>query len=93
MESYIFLALLVRLVEGHETSFTQIAADTLGYPIEKIKYWGGKADKKVIGNSTGGSRTLYGAGSAVVNMCLQFIEKLKPRAAHLLWCSYGSNHF
>lgn len=70
--------------QGHETSFTQIAADTLGYPVEKVSYTAGQADHKMIGNSTGGSRTLYGAGSAVKNMCVKFIEKFQPLAAEHL---------
>jgi carbon-monoxide dehydrogenase large subunit len=73
--------------QGHETSFTQIAADTLGYPVEKVSYTAGQADHKMIGNSTGGSRTLYGAGSAVKNMCVKFIEKFQPIAAERLGTS------
>ena len=79
--------------QGHETSFTQIAADTLGYPVEKIQYTAGQADQKVIGNSTGGSRTLYGAGSAVKNMCQQVIEKYQATAADHLGVSPDSLSF
>jgi carbon-monoxide dehydrogenase large subunit len=79
--------------QGHETSFTQIAADTLGYPVEKIQYTAGQADQQVIGNSTGGSRTLYGAGSAVKNMCQKLIEKYQPTAAEHLGVSPDSLSF
>ncbi|NDE93806.1 MAG: hypothetical protein EB036_10575, partial [Betaproteobacteria bacterium] len=41
----------------------------------------------LIGNSTGGSRTLYGAGSAIKAMCAAWIEKLKPEAAQRLGLS------
>ena len=70
--------------QGHETSFTQIAATMLGMPNEKIKYFAGLPNKNLIGNGTGGSRTLYGAGSAVKNLCTQIIAMSKSHASSAL---------
>ena len=50
--------------QGHETSFAQIVADGLGVPREGIRYRASDPTEELMGNGTGGSRSLYGAGSA-----------------------------
>jgi carbon-monoxide dehydrogenase large subunit len=59
--------------QGHETSFASIIETELGLPSDCVDYKAGVDDNNLVGNSTGGSRTLYGAGSAVKSMC----QKLK----------------
>jgi carbon-monoxide dehydrogenase large subunit len=70
--------------QGHETSFSQIVHEKIGLAEEQIQFVAGQADKVMIGSGTGGSRTLYGAGSAVLNLAEQILEKSKPLAANLL---------
>ncbi|NCV58346.1 MAG: xanthine dehydrogenase family protein molybdopterin-binding subunit, partial [Betaproteobacteria bacterium] len=67
--------------QGHETSFAQIIESELGWPASQVRYRAGDPAHQLVGNGTGGSRTLYGAGSAVKAMCAALIEKLKPIAA------------
>ncbi len=70
--------------QGHETSFSQIVHEKIGFAEDQIQFVAGQADKVMIGSGTGGSRTLYGAGSAVLNLAEQILEKSKPLAANLL---------
>ena len=70
--------------QGHETSFAQIVHEKTGLQNDQIYYVAGQSDKIMVGSGTGGSRTLYGVGSAVLNLCEQIIEKSKPLAAELL---------
>ena len=70
--------------QGHETSFSQIAHEKIGLANDHVEFVAGQADKMMIGSGTGGSRTLYGAGSAVMNLCEQILEKSKPLAAQVL---------
>ncbi len=70
--------------QGHETSFSQIVEEKIGISHDQIQYFAGQSDKLMVGSGTGGSRTLYGAGSAIVNLCEQILEKSKPIAAQLM---------
>ncbi len=70
--------------QGHETSFSQIFHEKIGFPEHQIQFVAGQADKMMVGSGTGGSRTLYGAGSAVLNLAEQILEKSKPLAASIL---------
>lgn len=67
--------------QGHETSFAQIIEHELGWPASRVRYRAGDPAHPLIGNSTGGSRTLYGAGSAVKAMCAVLLAKLAPGVA------------
>ncbi len=55
--------------QGHETSFAKIVENELGLGPQFVKYQAGVHGLALIGNGTGGSRTLYGAGSAIKNLC------------------------
>lgn len=70
--------------QGHETSFAQIIEETLGWPARRVRYRAGDPAHLLVGNGTGGSRTLYGAGSAIKAMCAQLLAKLAPHAARRL---------
>ena len=50
--------------QGHETSFAQLVADGLGISLDDVRYRASVPGKTITGNGTGGSRSLYGAGSA-----------------------------
>ena len=62
--------------QGHETSFAKIVENELGLQSEHVKYQAGLAGVPLIGNGTGGSRSLYGAGSAIKNLCAVLKAKI-----------------
>jgi len=74
--------------QGHETAFVRILSEGLGLidenAGERIRIHEGNLDLAVVGNGTGGSRSLYGAGSAVKLLVAKLIETAKPLAAAAL---------
>src|SRR5947209_4402990 len=74
--------------QGHETAFVRILSEGLGLidenAGERIRIHEGNLDLVVVGNGTGGSRSLYGAGSAVKLLVDKLIETAKPLAAAAL---------
>ena len=74
--------------QGHETAFVRILSEGLGLihenAGERIRIHEGNLDLTVVGNGTGGSRSLYGAGSAVKLLVAKLIETAKPLAAEAL---------
>ena len=70
--------------QGHETAFVRILGEGLGLAdaeLARIRVHEGDPDLQVVGNGTGGSRSLYGAGSAVKLLGPKLIETAKPAAA------------
>ncbi len=71
--------------QGHETAFVRILCEGLGVAEpERIRIHEGDPDLLVVGNGTGGSRSLYGAGSAVKLLGPKLIETARPHAAAVL---------
>ena len=70
--------------QGHETAFARIVREGLGVTDERIRFHEGDPDLPIVGNGTGGSRSLYGAGSAVKLLGPKLIETAKPHAAMAL---------
>jgi carbon-monoxide dehydrogenase large subunit len=70
--------------QGHETAFTRIFREGLGVAVDGIRFHEGDPDMTIVGNGTGGSRSLYGAGSAVKLLVAKLIETAKPHAAAAL---------
>jgi carbon-monoxide dehydrogenase large subunit len=71
--------------QGHETTFTQIAADQLGMPMENVELrHGDTAEGTSFGYGTYGSRSLAVGGVAVSKATQKVIDKGKKLAAHLL---------
>ena len=70
--------------QGHETAFAQIVGDGLGIDARLIRYQAGVAEQDLVGNGTGGSRSLYGAGSAFKNLVSNVIDIVSPYAAAAL---------
>src|SRR6266487_3106664 len=74
--------------QGHETAFVRILCEGLGLihenAGERIRIHEGNLDLAVVGNGTGGSRSLYGAGSAVKLLVAKLVETAKPLAAEAL---------
>ncbi len=70
--------------QGHETAFSQILADHLGVPFDKIVVRHGDTLNTPMGNGTGGSRSLVVGGSAIIGASLKVQEKARRLAAHML---------
>ncbi len=70
--------------QGHETTFAQIVADTLGVPLEDVEVVHGDTESVPFGMGTYGSRSLAVGGSALRKGLDKVIEKATKIAAHLL---------
>ena len=70
--------------QGHETTFVNIVTAELGISGERVHFHEGDPDLKMVGNGTGGSRSLYGAGSAFKLLGPKIIETAKAHAAAAL---------
>ncbi|MEM7100254.1 MAG: xanthine dehydrogenase family protein molybdopterin-binding subunit [Pseudomonadota bacterium] len=78
---------MVQIVEGSpdiggsRASMAIMAAETLQIPYERIRVRIGDTDSTGFCNTTGGSRTTFATGMAVINACEDIIAQLKQRAA------------
>lgn len=70
--------------QGHETTFAQIAADTLQVPYDDITILYGDTETSPFGFGTFGSRSAAVGGTAVMLACTKVVEKAKRRTADLL---------
>ena len=70
--------------QGHETSFAQIVGEALGIDQTLIEYRAGDPTLSLVGNGTGGSRSLYGTGSAFKNLAANVLATATPLAAAAL---------
>ena len=70
--------------QGHETSFAQVAADWLGVPIDKIAIMQGDTRIVKAGNGSHAGRSMRMAGTAIVLVAEQVIEKGRALAAQIL---------
>jgi carbon-monoxide dehydrogenase large subunit len=70
--------------QGHETTFTRIAADRLGLPLDAFRYV--QADTKATrtGAGHGGARSMHMGAGTMVMAIDALLEKAKPLAARLL---------
>ena len=73
--------------QGHETSWSQIAADALGVTPDDVEVIHGDTASVPFGRDTYGSRSLAVGGIAVYHACNKIIEKGKKIAAHMLEAS------
>ncbi|HVH62409.1 MAG TPA: molybdopterin cofactor-binding domain-containing protein [Candidatus Dormibacteraeota bacterium] len=73
--------------QGHDTTFAQIAADTLGVPIDAVEVHHGDTGDTPFGYGTYGSRSLHVGGSAVLMSSRKIVDKAKKIAAHMLEAS------
>jgi carbon-monoxide dehydrogenase large subunit len=79
--------------QGHETTFAQIVADTLGVPLESVEISHGDTNKVQFGMGTYGSRSLAVGGSALVKALEKVVTKAKRIAAHLMEASVADIEF
>ncbi|MGB5082568.1 MAG: xanthine dehydrogenase family protein molybdopterin-binding subunit [Burkholderiales bacterium] len=61
--------------QGHETSYAQVVSAVLGVPMENFRLRNGDPAVRLIGNATGGSRSLLGVGSVMQLAAKQVVEK------------------
>jgi carbon-monoxide dehydrogenase large subunit len=73
--------------QGHEITFSQIAADRLGLDIDDIRVVEGDTDQIPFGNGTWGARSTSVAGTAIYRACDKVIAKARRFAARILECA------
>ena len=70
---------------GHSTPFAQIIVEKLGVPYEAIRLVQNDSDMMSAGASgSGGSKSLLGTGSAIVDASALIVENGRKAAAHVL---------
>ncbi|MEM7079190.1 MAG: xanthine dehydrogenase family protein molybdopterin-binding subunit [Pseudomonadota bacterium] len=78
---------MVQIVEGSpdiggsRASMAMMAAETMQIPYERVRVRVGDTDSTGFSNTTGGSRTTFATGMAVINACEDVVAQLKARAA------------
>jgi carbon-monoxide dehydrogenase large subunit len=70
--------------QGHETSWSQIVADRLGYEIDEVEVLHGDTSVVPLGMDTYGSRSLAVGGVALYYAAERIVEKAKKIAAYRL---------
>lgn len=78
---------MIKIVEGSpdiggsRASMAMMAAETMQLPYDRIRVRVGDTDSTGFCNTTGGSRTTFATGMAVINACKDVVQQLKARAA------------
>ena len=70
--------------QGHDTSWSMIASDQTGIPMDRITLVWGDTDLVPVGGGTMGSRSLQQGGVAVNQASIELVEKAQKLAAQLL---------
>ncbi len=70
--------------QGHETAYVQLTVDRLGVPGEKVRIRQGDTDTIPVGGGTGGARSLYSEGQAILATAATVIAK-GTQAASRRW--------
>jgi carbon-monoxide dehydrogenase large subunit len=70
--------------QGHETAYAMLTSHELGIPIDKIRIRQGDSDSLPSGGGTGGARSLYSEGQAILVTAASVIEKGKQAASDML---------
>jgi len=70
--------------QGHETAYVQLTVDQLGVDGEKVRIRQGDTDTIPTGGGTGGARSLYSEGQAILLTASSVIEKGKQAASDVL---------
>jgi carbon-monoxide dehydrogenase large subunit len=79
--------------QGHAAPFAQVLSSKLGVPFDKIKLLQGDSDELIAGGGTGGSRSMYASGTAIVEGADLVIDKGKQIAGAVLEASAGDIEF
>ena len=70
--------------QGHETAYVMLTANRLGIDPDNIRVHQGDTDEIPTGGGTGGARSLYSEGQAILVTTATVIEKGKAAAAEML---------
>ena len=70
--------------QGHETAYVQLTSDRLGIDGDKIRVRQGDTDTIPTGGGTGGARSLYSEGQAILLTASTVIEKGRKAASEAL---------
>jgi aerobic carbon-monoxide dehydrogenase large subunit len=70
--------------QSHETTFTQVVAQSLGVAHEFVGFCSSRRDNEILGNGSGGSRSMVGAGSVCQIASQKLIAQALPLAAEAL---------
>jgi carbon-monoxide dehydrogenase large subunit len=79
--------------QGHASPFAQVLSERLGVPFERIRLLQGDSDELLAGGGTGGSRSMYASGTAIVEGADEVIKKGKQIAGFVLEASAGDIEF
>ncbi len=70
--------------QGHETAYVMLTADQLGIDGDRVRIRQGDTDTIPTGGGTGGARSLYSEGQAILATAATVIEKGKRAASETL---------
>ncbi len=70
--------------QGHETAYVMLIADQLGIDGDEVRIRQGDTDSIPTGGGTGGARSLYSEGQAILVTAASVIEKGKQAASEAL---------
>ncbi len=70
--------------QGHETAYVQLTVDRLGVPGERVRIRQGDTDTIPEGGGTGGARSLYSEGQAILATAATVIENGRRAASEAL---------
>jgi len=79
--------------QGHETAYAMLTNHELGIPMDKIRIRQGDSETLPSGGGTGGARSLYSEGQAILVTAASVIEKGKQAAAEHLETSVADIEF
>jgi carbon-monoxide dehydrogenase large subunit len=74
---------------GHHTTWAMIVADRLGVPLDSIEVFHGDTESIPSGSTTGGSRSVQIAGSAMADASEKLVDLARDTAADLLEAAPG----
>jgi len=79
--------------QGHETAYVQLTVDQLGVDGAKVRIKQGDTDTIPTGGGTGGARSLYSEGQAILITAASVIEKGKKAASEALEAAVADIEF
>ncbi len=79
--------------QGHETAYVQLTVDQLGVDGERVRIRQGDTDTIPTGGGTGGARSLYSEGQAILLTAASVIERGRKAASEALEASPADIEF
>ncbi|MCX6357848.1 MAG: xanthine dehydrogenase family protein molybdopterin-binding subunit [Candidatus Aureabacteria bacterium] len=80
----------IEIGQGSYTGITQVAAEILDLPMEKIHFIGADTGRTLDSGTTTASRVMYAAGQATLLAARNFVAKIKDVAAEKLGVTAGT---